>query len=64
MFKARALVSMQRRQCLIVSSKAGRNTPMAALLTTMSTWGNCWRNVVKASATLPGSLTSACTAKA
>ena len=32
---------------------------MAALLTTISTRSNCWRNAAKASATLSGSLTSA-----
>ena len=61
-FSARAFVSMQRRQCLSVSSSAGFSTPMAALLTTMSTRSNCFRNSTNASARLVGSLTSACTA--
>jgi hypothetical protein len=63
-FKASAFVSRQRRQCLTFISSAGRNTPIAALLMTMSTRSNCLRNSAKASATLAASLTSACVARA
>ena len=49
---ASALVSMHRRQCFVLSSRAGFKTPIAALLTTKSTRSNSFRKVANASATL------------
>ena len=51
---ASALVSRHQRQCFNVISVVGLSTPLAALLTRMSTRSKCLPNSAKSSSTLEG----------
>ena len=55
---------MHQRQCLSSISVAGRSTPLAALLTTMSSRSKCCRNSTNSSSTLSGIATLALIATA